>query len=119
MPFEKRMNSTRESRSVLDQNSPISGSALDPWLVVLKIRAWAAQLQEGRVHSCAEIARREGITRARVSQLWPLSEITKEQVGEALSASKGREISLRRLIRIARISDLKRGGLGAENIASG
>ena len=80
---------------------------MDPWLVVLKVRSWAAQLQEGRVRSCAEIARREGITRARVSQLWPLSEITREQANEALTVSKGGEVSLRRLIRIARNSDVK------------
>lgn len=107
MPFEKGRNSVRKSRSVQHQKSLISRSAEDPWMVVLKVRSWAAQLQEGRVRSCAEIAKREGITRARVSQLWPLSEISRQQADEALTASKGKGISLRRLIRIARNPDVK------------
>jgi hypothetical protein len=118
MPFEKRRNSVRKSQPVLRQKSLISGSAVDPWLVVLKVRSWAAQLQEGRVRSCAEIARREGITRARVSQLWPLSEITREQADEVLTMIKGREVSLRRLIRIARNRLVKVLGPGAANMAS-
>jgi hypothetical protein len=89
------------------QKQPLFGNTTDPWSVVLKVRLWADQLKEGRVRSCAEIARREGITPARVSQLWPLSEITKELADEALSERKGRGISLRTLIRVARNLDGK------------
>jgi hypothetical protein len=119
MPFEKGRNLTRKTRAVLQQKHLLFVNVTDPWSVVLKIHFWAAQLREGRVHSCAEIARREGITRASVSQLWPLSQITREKADEALTASKGREISLRRSIRIGRNTDVKCEGLGAENMASG
>jgi hypothetical protein len=97
----------RKSRSVLPQKELIFRSAVNPCSVVLRIRSWAKQLQEGRIRSCAEIARREGITPARVSQLWPLSEITREQADETLTARKRGEMSLRRLIRIARNLDVK------------
>src|ERR1017187_4900772 len=83
MPFEKERNSTRRSTRVVAQKRPLFGNTTDPWQIVLKVQTWAAQIQEGRVRSCAEIARREGITRARVSQLWPLSEITRQQADEA------------------------------------
>jgi hypothetical protein len=53
------------------------------------------------------MARREDITRAGVSQLWPLSEVAGEQMDEALISSKGREIGLRSLIQIARNPDEK------------
>jgi hypothetical protein len=75
--------------------------------MVLKVCSWATQLKEGKVRSRAEIARKEGITRARVSQLWPLSGITREQADDALRSSNGREVSLRRLIRIARNPNVK------------
>jgi hypothetical protein len=66
-----------------------TGTASDPWSVILKVHLWAAQLRNGRVRSCAGIARREGIARARVSQLWLLGKITREQVNDALTLSKG------------------------------
>lgn len=119
MPFEKGRNTTRISRSVFPQNRLISGNEMDPWKVILKVRSWASQLGEGRVSSCAEIARREGITRARVSQLWPIRSITREQMDDSLKASRGKDISLRRLIRIARNPDVKRGDPRAENMAGG
>jgi hypothetical protein len=46
--------------------------------MVLKARSWAAELRRGRARLCVEIARREGITPARVSQLWPLRKITRD-----------------------------------------
>jgi hypothetical protein len=85
MPFEKRSNSVRKSKAEIPQNYWLSGTASDSWQVILKVRSWAAQLQEGKIRSCAEIARMEGITRARVSQLWPLCKITAEQAEQALS----------------------------------
>jgi hypothetical protein len=107
MPFEKGRISKRKSTMGSTQKRSFFGSASDPLMVILRVRSWASQLREGSVHSCAEIARREGITRARVSQLWPLSKITSERADEALRAGKGREISLRRLIGIARNPDVK------------
>jgi hypothetical protein len=107
MPFEKGMSSTRIPKTGTRQKRLLLGSLSDPWAVVLKVHSWAALLKEGRVCSYAEIAKREGITPARVSQLWPLSGITKEKADEALTESKGREISLRKLIRIARNPDVK------------
>jgi hypothetical protein len=100
MPFEKRRNSTRKSRVVFPRKRQQFGNASDPWSVVLKVRSWAVDLKEGRVHSCAEIARREGITPARVSQLWPLSKITAKRMDDFLEASKAGRKSLRQLLRI-------------------
>jgi len=107
MPFEKGTNTTRKLTTPSSRRRPLFGNLSDSWAVVLKVRSWALELKEGRVRSCAEIARREGITRARVSQLWSLSEITSEQSDKALTGSKGREISLRRFIQIARNPDEK------------
>jgi hypothetical protein len=101
MPFEKGRNSMRKSRMVLSRKRLFFGSAKDPWAVLLKVHSWAEKLKEGRVRSCAEISRIEGITRARVSQLWPLSKITREQAEQALRESTRREISLRALINFA------------------
>jgi hypothetical protein len=119
MPFKKGKNPARKTSTAPYKKPPLFGNTSDPWSVVLKVRLWAAELRDGRINSCAEVARREGITSARVSQLWPLTVITKEQADEALTKSKGTGISLRRLIRIARNSDLKCEGPRAENIASG
>jgi hypothetical protein len=107
MPFEKGMSSTRIPKRGTRQKRILFGSLSDPWAVVLKVHTWTALLKEGRVRSCAEIAKREGITRTRVSQLWPLSKITREKTDKALTEAKGKEISLRRLIRIARNPDVK------------
>jgi hypothetical protein len=107
MPFEKGRNSIRKTKKEIPVERQLSGTLSDPWSVVLKVRSWAAQRRDGRVHLCSEVARREGITRARVSQLWSLGKITREQVDNALTMSRGRGISLRRLIRIARNSDMK------------
>lgn len=56
--------------------------------MILNVRSWAAQLRDGRLRSFAEMARREGITRACVSQLWPISEITREEVDDVMRVSK-------------------------------
>jgi len=119
MPFEKGNNLPRKSRAAVPPKGMVSRSGMDPWSVVLKVRSWAAQLREGGFRSCAEIARKEGITPARVSQLWPLSQLNKEQAGGAPPARRGRAISLRKLILIARKSDVKRDGPGLEYVVSG
>ena len=71
------------------------------------------------MRSCAEIARMEGITRARVSQLWPLCRITREQAEQALMASTRREISLRSLIKFVHSVDVKLVVSGCGNTAPG
>jgi hypothetical protein len=119
MSFETGKNSTRKANKEIPQKRRFTGTASYPWSVILKVHSWTAHLREGRVRSCAEIARREGITRARVSQLWPLGKITREQLDDALTASKGGEVSLRGLIRIARSPDMKTEGPEPENMASG
>jgi hypothetical protein len=62
MPFEKGRNLNRISTAEISQKRMAAGAAVDPWSVVLKVHSWAAQIREGRVQSCAEITRREGIT---------------------------------------------------------
>jgi hypothetical protein len=119
MSFETGKNSTRKANKEIPQKRRFTGTASYPWSVILKVHSWTAHLRESRVRSCAEIARREGITRARVSQLWPLGKITREQLDDALTASKGGEVSLRGLIRIARSPDMKTEGPEPENMASG
>jgi hypothetical protein len=118
MSFEKGRNPIRKATMEMSQKRRSTGTASNPWSVVLKVHSWAAQLRDGRVRSCAEIARREGITPARVSQLWSLRKITREQVDYAVTASKAGEVSLRRLIQIARSSDMKTEDQELENMAS-
>jgi hypothetical protein len=113
MPFDKGRNSMIISRAVLRQKSLVSEKATDRWSTVLTVGSWAAQLREGRVRSCAEIAGRGGITRVRAFQLWPLCKITREQADEARRASKASEISLRTLIRVARNPGLRSDHTGA------
>jgi hypothetical protein len=48
----------------------------------------------------------EGITRARVSQLWPLSRLTGKRMDNFLKASKDGRISLRQLLRIVRDTEV-------------
>lgn len=119
MPFVKGRNSARNARTNLTPKRHLFGNATDPWAVVLKVHSWAQQLREGRVHSRTEVAKMERITRARVSQLWPLSRITKEQAQQALRESTRRSVSLRTLIRFARKTGVKLSGSGGGNMASG
>jgi hypothetical protein len=69
MPFEKRRTSGNKTTEEITLIPQLPGTLSDPWSVVLKVPSWAGQLSEGKVGSRAEIARREGITRARISQL--------------------------------------------------
>jgi alkylated DNA nucleotide flippase Atl1 len=107
MPFEKGTNSEEKARAMPSRKRLLFGDLEDPWQVVLKVHSWAKQLGEGRVHTCTEVARMEGITRARVSQLWPLSRITREQAEPALRERSGRAVSLRTLIKFARKAGVK------------
>lgn len=102
MPFEKGRNSARNVKTKTQWKRLLFGNATDTWSVVLKVRSWATQLREGKIRSCAEIARMEGITRTHVSQLWPLCLITKEQAQQALSEGPRRDVSLQTPIRFAR-----------------
>jgi hypothetical protein len=90
MPFEKGKNSGGKPIAKQSPKRLLFGKVDDPWKVVLKVHSWAKQLGEGKVRSCTEVAKREGITRARVSQLWPLSKITREHVELALRECTGR-----------------------------
>ena len=119
MPFEKGRNSIRKLRMVLPKKRLLFGNTADPWRVVLKVRSWHENLKKGGVRSCAEIARREGITPALVSQLWPLLEITREQAEKALTPGNGRKISLRALIRVARKTQVNLADSGGGNPACG
>jgi hypothetical protein len=119
MPFEKRRNSIRKPNAVLTQKGRLFWNVSEPWSMILKVHLWAADLREGMVRSCAEIARKEGITPARVSQLWPLCRITREQVEPSLLESTGRRISLRTLIRCARNTDVKFAGSVGRNMVCG
>jgi len=105
MPFEKGRASTRKPTRESMQERLHFVAAEDTWSVVLKVRSWDSQLREGSVSSCAEIARREGITRARVSQLWPLARIIGKRIDDVLKAGEDRRVSLRRLLRIVRETD--------------
>jgi hypothetical protein len=104
---------------VLPEKRFLIGNATDPWAVVLTVHSWAEMLKEGRVRSCAEIARREGITRVRVSQLWPLSTIAREQLQQAPCESVKRSVSLRALIRFAQNISVKLQSSGGEKWALG
>jgi len=119
MPFEKVTTSTGKSKTVAVQKRLLFGNLSDPWAVFLRVHFWAKQLREGRVQTRSEVARREGITRARVSQLWPLCRITRERAEQALMASMRREISLRSLIKFAQSVDVKLVVSGLGNTARG
>jgi hypothetical protein len=102
MPFEKGRHPERKTRAIPARKRALFGNASDPRQVVRKVHSWAKQLREGRVKTRSEVAKREGITSARVSQLWPLCRITREQAELSLRESTSRAISLRTLIRFAR-----------------
>ena len=110
MPFGGGTNLLRKRRESIPQKRWASRYGIDPWSVVLKVHSWAEQLREGTVQTRAEIARREAITPARVSQLWPLSEIARELADVGQQASNVKKYSLQRLIRIARNLNVKSNG---------
>lgn len=70
--------------------------------VVWRVRSWAEELKTGEIRSRAEIARREYITAARVSQLWPLAALNNEQVEHVQNSNRPGTTSIRTLIQIAR-----------------
>ena len=119
MPFEKGRREAGSPAAVRAQKHPVQGNAMDPWLVVLKLRLWAAQLREGKVRSCAEIAIREGLTPARVSLVWPLARVTRKRMDDVLKASQNGRISLRRLLRIVRQTDANGLSYGTEKQQEG
>jgi len=102
MPLEKGGNSEGKVRAIPSRKRLLIGGVEDPWQVVLRVHSWAKQLRESRVESRTEVAKMEGITRARVSQLMPLCRITREQAEPALRERPGRAVSLRTLIKFAR-----------------
>ena len=73
-----------------------------------KALEWQALLQSGQVHNQAEIARREGISRARVTQLMGLQRLAPEIQVHILSmpnAVRRPAITERALRSIAQIED--------------
>lgn len=68
--------------------------------VFQKVKNWKAELTSGKIKSLGEIARREGISTARVSQLLPLGSLNTEQVQTEIKRKRG--ISVRGLIAFAR-----------------
>jgi hypothetical protein len=119
MPFEKERNSEGKAGAIPSRKRMLISNVEDPWQVVLKVHSWAKQLREGEVKTCAEVARREGITRARVSQLWPLWRITREQAEPAMRKRPGGAVSLRNLIKFARKAGEKFGHSCVGNKTSG
>jgi len=117
MPFEERKSSTIRSRMGLPQKRLLFGNLSDPWAVVVRVQSWAKQMSEGTVLTRSEVAKMEGITPARVSQLWPLSRIDKQQAEQFLRESSRRDISLRALIGFARNTEVKFVGSGGRDTA--
>jgi hypothetical protein len=73
-------------------------------------KEWQRQLDDGEIASQAAIARREGITRARVSQIMSLLRLAPPLQRRILSvkANSGEIIAERALRRLARIGDRTR-----------
>jgi len=117
MTFEKRTSSDRKSKIILPQKRLLFGNLSDPWAVVLRVHSWAKELRKGRVENRSEVAKMEGITRARVSQLWPLSRIDIDKAEQTLWRGSKREISLRALIRFARNTDVNLADCGGGETA--
>ena len=69
-------------------------------VAVAKVRRWAKALESGDASSLAAVAKREGVSTARVSQLLILNRITDEQLEPHLKRLK--RVSLRGLIRSVR-----------------
>ena len=67
---------------------------------VAKVRCWAQALDSGEVSSLAAVAKREGISTARISQMLILRRTTDEQLEAFLKRLK--RVSLRALIRAVR-----------------
>jgi hypothetical protein len=75
-----------------------------------KALKWQALLESGAVASQAEIARREGVTRARVTQVMALLRLTPEVQKSILAMPRGTErpgLTERGLRRVARAEDPK------------
>ena len=89
---------------------PVERPAHPSLAALEKVQAWKADLDQGRVRSLAAIARREGITTARASQLMALTRLTPgaaDFLSDILPRFRGaREtFSLRRLLQLASLPD--------------
>lgn len=76
-----------------------------------KIRAWEADLMSGQVRSFTALAKREGITTARVSQLMRLTRLSAAAVAllrQRLAVWRGPKeaFSLRRLLELVALSEV-------------
>jgi hypothetical protein len=119
MPFERGRISSHDPSAFTGQEGATRLGWLDPIVAVRRVRRWVARLKTGEVQSCAEIARRERITPARVSQLWPLVRMTDQQVEHALSASSLRKVSVRKLLQLAKNQNVRKRVLLGETTVAG
>jgi hypothetical protein len=102
MLFEKTSVSRRNSGSDRTEKPRSTNCDIDPLDVVAKARSWIAKRGKGVFKTNAEIARIEGITRARVSQLLPVGRLTDQQIQFLRGAADGAKVSIRALIRAAK-----------------
>lgn len=79
---------------------PIVSPAEQIRAAVAKVRRWAQALEAGEVSSLAAVAKREGISTARISQMLILKKLSAEQLEVFLKQMK--RVSLRHLIRSVR-----------------
>ena len=69
---------------------------------ITRAKQWADQLQSGEALTLRDIARKEGLSVARISQLLPLARLKPAQIKQVQS---GRRPSLRKLIQCARLPE--------------
>ena len=69
-------------------------------VAVAKVRRWAQALESGESSSLAAVAKREGFSTARISQMLILRRTTDEELEKLLMRLK--RVSLRALIRAVR-----------------
>jgi hypothetical protein len=102
MPFDGASVSRRIPGSDLIGKARSGDRGIDPLELVPRVRSWIAKRGKGVFKSNKEIARSEGITPARVSQLLPIGKMTDEQVHLLKALSDLEKLSIRKLIQIAK-----------------
>lgn len=90
------------------EDGPRQRSIESPTIQLLaKLEDWQTQLKSGSIKSCSQIAKREGMTRARVSQLFSLVRLTEEARASVRRLAKNSKtderFSIRRLITVSKL----------------
>jgi hypothetical protein len=85
---------------VLQPRVPTVSAADQIRVAVAKIRLWALALESGEASGLAAVAKREGVSTARISQMLVLKRLTDDQLEVLLKRLK--RVSLRGLIRSVR-----------------